>query len=140
MPVQSRSSVGSSVTGRARSGRWRNAAAQSGRGLAGGVERHDLERRPVLVDGHEPLAALPADLDLEPRDPAQGALFVVGKDPLDERMPGGEEVEGLVLDGLLAIERADVARPAGNARQAVDQRLVAELDREDPRGRAGARR
>ena len=47
-------------------------------------------------------------------------------------MAGGEEVDRLVLDRLLAVERADVARPAGDAGQAVDQRLVAELDREDP--------
>ena len=45
----------------------------------------------------------------------------------------------LVLDGLLAVERADEARPAGDAGQAVDERPVAELDREVRAGRAGAR-
>ena len=47
-------------------------------------------------------------------------------------MPGGEEIDGLVFHCLFAIERADVARPAGDSRQTVDQRPVAELDREDP--------
>ena len=34
----------------------------------------------------------------------------------------------LVLDRVLAIERADERRPARHAGQAVDERLVAELD------------
>ena len=49
--------------------------------------------------------------------------------PFDERMTRREEVDALVLDRVLAIERADERRPARNAGQAVDDRLVAELDR-----------
>ena len=50
-----------------------------------------------------------ADLNLEPGDTAEVALFEVGKDPFYERMPGGEEVDGLLLHRLLAVERADIA-------------------------------
>ena len=46
----------------------------------------------------------------------------------DQRVTRREEVDGLVLDRVLAIERADEGRPAGDAGQAVDERLVAELD------------
>src|SRR2546425_4706053 len=80
-----------------------------------GVDHHDIERGSVLVDGHESLTPLLANCDLEPCDSAQGALLEVGKDPLHEWMPGGEKVEGLFLQCLFAVERADVARPAGNA-------------------------
>ncbi len=45
-----------------------------------------------------------ADLDFEPGDTADGAVFEVGKDPLYERMPGGEEIDGLVFHCLFAIE------------------------------------
>src|ERR1700682_393030 len=62
-----------------------------------GVDDHNIERGPIFVDGHKSLAPVPADRDLEARDPAQRALLKVGKDPLHERMPGGKKVEGLLL-------------------------------------------
>src|SRR5688500_15711584 len=103
-----------------------------GPSLTGGVDRNHLEHWSVLVDGHESLASFPSDCDLEPRNAAQGAVLEVGDDPLDERVPGGKKVEGLFLECLLAVERADVARPTGYAWQTVDQRPVPQLDREDP--------
>ena len=51
--------------------------------------------------------------------------------PSTSGMAGGEEVEPLVVERLLAVEGAEEARPAGDARQAVHERLVAELDPED---------
>src|SRR5687768_12072585 len=48
--------------------------------------------------------------------------------PLHERVPGREEVDGLVLDRLLAIEGADHRRSCRHTREAVDDRLVSELN------------
>ena len=50
----------------------------------------------------------------------------------DELVSGGEEVDRLVLDRLLAIERPHPRRSARYAREAVDERFVAELDRISP--------
>src|SRR5258706_10331843 len=72
--------------------------------LTGGIERNHLEHGPVLVDGHEPLASFLGDLDFESGDPSIGAVLEVGKDALDKRMTGGEEIDCLVLDCLLAVE------------------------------------
>src|SRR5262245_587396 len=47
-------------------------------------------------------------------------------------MPGSKEVDGLSLDRLLAVERAEKAAPARNARQTIDQRLAADFNRERP--------
>ena len=68
-------------------------------------------------------------VQLEARDAPFRILLEVGEQPFDERVAGREEVDGLVLDRVLAIERADEGRPARDAGQAVDERLVAELDR-----------
>src|SRR5688572_25009732 len=100
--------------------------------LTCGIDHHDLEHGAVFVDGHEPFSAFAADLELEPCDTAHRALVVMGKDPFYQRMPGGEEVDGFFLDRLLAVERADVARSAGDARKTVNQRPAANLNREDP--------
>ena len=53
----------------------------------------------------------------------------MGEDPLDERVAGREEIEPLVRDGLLAVEGPEEAGVARHARQAVDERAGAELDR-----------
>src|SRR5688572_2694293 len=100
--------------------------------LTCGIDHHNLEHGAVFVDGHEPFPAFAADLELEPRDTAHGALVVMGKDPFHQRMPGGEEVDGFFLYRLLAVERADVARSASDARKTVNQRPAANLNREDP--------
>src|SRR5205085_7758117 len=46
-----------------------------------------------------------------------------------QRMTRGEEIDQLVLDRCLAIERAHERGSAGNAGQAVYERFVAELER-----------
>src|SRR5262249_44750783 len=78
--------------------------------------------------GDEPFAACTADLHPETRDTAHSALFVMREDPFYQWMPRCEEVDGLFLDSLLAIERARVARAAGDTRKTIDQRSAADLD------------
>jgi hypothetical protein len=53
----------------------------------------------------------------------------MGEHALHQRVPGGEEVQCLVEDGLLAIEGPEEARSARYAGQAVDDGLAAEGDR-----------
>jgi hypothetical protein len=75
--------------------------------LTCGIDRHDLEHRAVLVDGHESFAAFAADLDLEPRNTAQGALLVVRKDSFDEWMP---EAKKSMVSFSTASSRSNVPR------------------------------
>ena len=49
---------------------------------------------------------------------------------LDERVAGGEEVDRFVLDGFLAIEGTNKGRSSRYTRETVDERLVAQFDRE----------
>ena len=98
-----------------------------GSDTTGGVQRDDLKRRPIPVDGHEALTALEADLQCEADNATNGAFFVMRKNSLDERMSESEEVDVFVLDCFLAIERANVRRSAGYAWQAVDERSVSHL-------------
>ena len=65
---------------------------------------------------------------LEPRDASLPILLEMRQESFDERMPRCEEIDALVLDRVLAIERADEGRPARDAGQAVDDRLVSEFD------------
>src|SRR6185436_5035916 len=77
-----------------------------------------------------------------------GNVLEIGEHPLDERVPGREEVDRLIFHGFLAIEGADIRGSTRHAWQAVDEGLAAELDGEDlaaaqvldakPEARAGA--
>ena len=100
--------------------------------LARRIERKHFERGAVFVDGDKTFSFLAADLDLDSRDAAQAALVEMREDAFDKRMAGREEVQRFIFDRFLAIERANVARAGRNSRQAVNERLVAELNREDP--------
>ena len=75
-----------------------------------------------------PAAGLAREIDLEPRDAPVRILLEVREQAFDERMARGEEVDALVFDRVLAIERSDEGRPARDAGQAVDERLAAEVD------------
>ena len=88
----------------AASGRRENAADPLRPRDAIRVERDDLERRTVPVDGHQPGAGLARDLELEPRDATVQVLLEVGEKAFDKRMARGEEVDALVFDRVLAIE------------------------------------
>ena len=89
----------------------------------------DIESGTVLVNRNESVSSVVTDLDLEPYDTADLAVFDKGKDPFDERMSGCEEVDRLVVHGFFAIERSNVARSAGHARKIVNERFISQLDR-----------
>ena len=61
-----------------------------------------------------------ADIDGKPGDTSARAVLEMSEYAFNERMAGREEVDGLVFDRLLTIERADKGQSAGNTGKAVD--------------------
>lgn len=92
------------------------------------VECDDLELRPVFVDQDHPPAGFARDLEFQTRDASFRIFLEVHQQAFDERVPGCEEIDRLVFNRVLAIERAHEGRSRRHAREAVDERLVAELD------------
>src|SRR4029453_6697112 len=84
-----------------------------------------------LVEGEEREAARAGHPDVQDGDASERRLLEMGEDALDERVAGGEEIQRLLLDRFPAIERAEEARSALYAGQAVHDGLVPEIQGED---------
>src|SRR6202035_4386167 len=91
-----------------------------GAGIAFAIDGDRLPLRPGLVDREETEGVLLSG-DLEEGYAPAGAVLELGEDAFDQRVPVGEEVAGFVLDRLLAVEGAQVARARRHARKVIDQ-------------------
>ena len=86
-----------------------------------GVDGHRLETRPAPCRspaGRTPPPAVAPVTSSSATRPAR-AVLEVGQESLDQRVPGGVEVDRLVLDRLLAPEGAQEARACRDPGQAV---------------------
>ena len=96
--------------------------------LPGEVDRRHGEGPVAPVQEEDSLPLDARLLELQERGPTARPVLELLEDPLDERVPRGEEVELLAQDRLFAVEGPEEAGPARHAGKVLEERVSAELE------------